>query len=431
MLRSRPIARKGPVILSVKNKTSKHPRSILEASRVNIINSPVTMSKPVSVIVIGGSHAGLAVSQKLLRQTPKVAVTLISPSDEYYFNIAAPRFLVKPNSLAPSKYLYSIPDAFRDYPAGSFTFVKGLVTKIDYTTNSVVVARSAGSLAAAVSSYNFDYLVIASGSSTPATLGQEGVRLPFKATAFENIRKAIYEAQVKLAGAQRVVIGGGGPLGVEIAGELAEAPGSKKVTLVSRSNVLLDGATAAVQRTAMSLLKGKNVDVLTGTTVEEAVYEPDTQTWKVKLSTGKTYTADAYIATTGNVPNNEFIPKACLNSQGWVNVDEQLRVVENGVSRNETYAVGDITCHPYRLLSRVSLQGQTVASNIAATIERNSRIMTYSTEAQKKMMVVPVGQSTGTGHLGGWTLFGCLVWFFKGKDFLTYEAPKFLRGQMR
>ncbi|PIG69125.1 hypothetical protein AARAC_011697 [Aspergillus arachidicola] len=390
------------------------------------------MSQRISVIVIGGSHAGLAVSQKLLRQRPKAAITLISPLDEYYFNIAAPRFLVKPESLPPSKYLYSIPDAFRDYPAGSFTFVKGLVTKIDYTTKSVAVALPAGSsTAAAVSSYDFDYLVIASGSSTPATLGQEGVRLPFKATPFEDIRKAIYEAQVKLADAQRVVIGGAGPLGVEIAGELAEAPGSKKVTLVSRPNVLLEGATVAVQRTAMSLLKRKNVDVLTGTTVEEAVYEPDTQTWKVKLSTGKTYTTDAYFATTGTVPNNEFIPKGCLNPQGWVNVDEQLRVVENGVSRTDTYAVGDITCHPYRLLSRVSLQGQTVASNIAAAIEQNSRIMTYSTEAQKKMMVVPVGQSTGTGHLGGWTMFGCLVWFFKGKDFLTYEAPKFLQGQMR
>ncbi|KAL5361496.1 FAD/NAD(P)-binding domain-containing protein [Aspergillus floccosus] len=390
------------------------------------------MSRRVSVIVIGGSHAGLAVSQKLLRRTPKVAITLISPSDEYYFNIAAPRFLVKPKSLSPSKYLYSILDAFSDYPTGSFTFVKGLVTNIDYTTKSVAVALSAGSLAtAAVASYNFDYLVIASGSSTPATLGQEGVRLPFKATAFEDIRKAIYEAQAKLAGAQRVVIGGAGPLGVEIAGELAEVPGSKKITLVSRPNVLLEGATAAMQRTAMSLLKWKNVDVLTGTTVKEAVYEPDTQTWKVKLSTGKTYSADAYIATTGTVPNNEFIPKGSLNSQGWVNVDEQLRVIENGVSRNDTYAVGDITCHPYRLLSRVSLQGQTVASNIAAAIEQNSRIMTYSTEAQKKMMVVPVGQSTGTGHFGGWTLFGCLVWFFKGKDFLTYKAPKFLRGQVR
>jgi pyruvate/2-oxoglutarate dehydrogenase complex dihydrolipoamide dehydrogenase (E3) component len=195
--------------------------------------------------------------------------------------------------------------------------------------------------------------------------------------------------------------------------------------------VLLEGATDPVQRTALSLLRQKNVDVLTDAAVEKAVFETHTQTWKVKLSTGRTYTADAYIATTGTIPNNQFIPKGFLNSQGWVNVDEQLRVVDEGISRCDTYAVGDITCHPYRLLSRVSLQGEIVASNIAAAIDRSARTATYSAEVQKKMMVVPVGQSTGTGHLGRLTLFGCLVWFFKGKDFLTYEAPKFLRGQMR
>lgn len=328
--------------------------------------------------------------------------------------------------------MYSIPDAFREYPAGSFIFVKGLVTKIDYTNKSVTVVLPVEFSAATIaSSYNFDYLVIASGSTTPATLGQEGVRLPFKATAFEGIRNAITEAQAKIEDAKTIVIGGAGPLGVEMAGELAEAPGSKKVTLVSRSNSLLEDATVSVQRAAVSLLKAKNVDVLTGITVEEAVYESDSKTWKVKLSNRETYTADAYIATTGTIPNNDFIPKEYLDPKGWVKVDEQLRVVQNGVSRSDTYAIGDITCHPYRLLSRVSPQGQTIASNIAAAIDQSSRKMTYSPERQKKMMVVPVGQSTGTGHLGRWTLFGCLVWFFKGKDFLTYEAPRFLRGQMQ
>jgi NADH dehydrogenase FAD-containing subunit len=133
------------------------------------------MSKRVSVIVIGGSHAGLAVSQKLLRQTSKAAVTLINLSDEYYFNIAAPRFLVKPESLPQSRYLYSISDTFHDYPADRFTFVKGLVTKIDYATKSVSLSLAADFVATtntppSATSFAFDYLVIASGSTTPATL---------------------------------------------------------------------------------------------------------------------------------------------------------------------------------------------------------------------------------------------------------------------
>lgn len=171
------------------------------------------MSKRAPVIVIGGSHAGLAISHKLLRQTPRAAIILINPSDEYYFNIATPRILVKPESLPPSKYLYSIPDAFREYPAGAFTFVKGLVTKIDYSTKSVSVVSSAGSTSATPSLFVFDYLVIASGSTTPATLGQAGVRLPFKATAFEDTRKAIYKGQETLKTAKRIVIGGGGASG--------------------------------------------------------------------------------------------------------------------------------------------------------------------------------------------------------------------------
>ncbi|PCG89700.1 FAD-dependent pyridine nucleotide-disulfide oxidoreductase [Penicillium occitanis (nom. inval.)] len=387
-------------------------------------------SKRVSVIVIGASHAGLAVSHKLLRQAPKASITLINPSDEYYFNISAPRFLVKPRSLLPNQYLYNISETFTEYPSGSFNFVKGLVTKIDYSNKSVLVATSEKSTTESdVISILFDYLVIASGSTTPATLGQGSLKLPFKATPFEDTRKAISEAQKKLEVAKRIVIGGAGPLGVELAGELAEASAEKIITLVSKSSSLLEGATETVKRTAESLLRRKNVEILKNVTVDQVQEDPETTSWMVTLSNGRIITADQYISTTGVIPNNKFIPTSFLNHDGWVNVDERLRVVEDGTSRSDTYAVGDITCLPYRLLSRVSLQGATVASNIAADIAQDARIATYSADAQKKMMVVPVGQSTGTGHLGRWTLCGFLVWLFKGKDFLTYKAPKFLRGK--
>ncbi|KAJ5794612.1 hypothetical protein N7457_001211 [Penicillium paradoxum] len=389
-------------------------------------------SKRVSVVVIGASHAGLAVSHKLLRQAPEVSITLINPFDEYYFNIAAPRFLVKPESLPSSKYLLGIRDTFNEYPKDSLTFVKGLVTKIDYSKKSVLVATKANSSTKDnVISVAFDYLVIASGSTTPATLGQASLKLPFKTTAFEDTRKAIAEAQKKLQTATSVIIGGAGPLGVELAGELAEAPGSKKIiTLVSKTGLLLEGATETVQKTAESLLRRKAVEILKNITVDHVQQNPDTKKWTVTMTTGRTISADEYISTTGVIPNSDFIPASLLNQDGWVNVDENLRVVEDGISRSDTYAVGDVTCHPYRLLSRVSLQGATVASNIVASIAKDVDRTTYSSETQKRMMVVPVGRSTGTGHIGGWTLWGCLVWFFKGNDFLTYEAPKFLRGKM-
>ncbi|KAJ5106615.1 hypothetical protein N7456_003290 [Penicillium angulare] len=390
-------------------------------------------SKRVSVVIIGGSHAGLGVSHKLIRQAPEASITLINPSEEYYFNIAAPRFLVKPDSLPSSKYLLNIGETFTQYTENSFTFVKGIAAKIDYLNKTVVVKTSGNSLNERGSKLvAFDYLVIASGSTTPATLGQGSLKLPFKQTAFEDTRKVIFEAQERIQAATRIVIGGAGPLGVELAGELAEATGLKKViTLVSKGDCLLagSGATETVQRTAESLLGRRNVVILKSITIVQVYQDVESKKWSVTLSDGQTITADEYISRTGVLPNNDFIPKSFLNGEGWVNVDDQLRVVEDKISRNDTYAVGDITSHPYRLLSRVSAQAEVIASNIAATMKRDKRLMVYSAEAQQKMIVVPVGQSTGTGHIGGWTLLGCLVWFFKGKDFLTYKAPKFLLGK--
>ncbi|OAA52142.1 Pyridine nucleotide-disulfide oxidoreductase, NAD-binding domain protein [Cordyceps fumosorosea ARSEF 2679] len=387
--------------------------------------------RTVSVVVIGGSHAGLAVCQKLLRRTTRVHITLISPSQDYYFNIAAPRFLVKSNSLQQSSYLHSITDAFSEHSSDKFTFIRGVAVAIDDGKKTVSASVITDSAVTTGNTFGYDYLVIASGSTTPATLGQSGLKIPFKATAFEDTKAAIHEAQKKLAAADSIIIGGGGPLGVEMAGELAEAPGGKKIILVSQTDALLVGATPTVQKRSLALLNQKNVHVILGSRVESAQYSADAKVWSVKLASGRTITADQYIASTGVVPNNDFIPKRFLNAGGWVNVDDQLRVLQQDKPCSNIYALGDITMHADRLLSRVSIQGDVVAANIVAGMMEQEGARTYLAEAQRKMMVVPVGQSTGTGHFGGWTLMGCLVWYFKGKDFLVYEAPKFLRGAMK
>lgn len=125
---------------------------------------------------------------------------------------------------------WRLPRRPRSQPGTPAANLKGLVNKIDYSTKSVSVVTPADSTADTASSYGFDYLVSASGSTTPATTG---VKLPFKAIASKDTRQAIHEALEKLGNSRTTVIGGAGPLRVEIAGELAEAPGSKKVTLVS------------------------------------------------------------------------------------------------------------------------------------------------------------------------------------------------------
>jgi apoptosis-inducing factor 2 len=143
----------------------------------------------------------------------------------------------------------------------------------------------------------------------------------------------------------------------------------------------------------------------------------------VTLSTGRTIAVDEYISTAGVISNNQFIPKGFLTHDGLVNVDEQLRLIEDGISRSDSYALGGITC--YISLS-TPFSCFTSRRDRGVEHRRKDRRRHSSRYILRARSDVPVGQSMGTGHLGGWSLFGCLVWFFKGKDFLTYEAPQFL-----
>lgn len=384
--------------------------------------------KRVSVVVIGGSSAGLGVSHGLLRQVPNVRVTLINPSNEYYFNLASPRIIAKPNSLPSSKYLYSITDAFNSYPKTSFNFIKGMVTGIDTENQTVAVSKDASSLS--TPPVPFDYLVIASGSTTPASIGQSGLKVPFKTSGFEDVSTVIREAQEAIECARSVVVGGGGPLGVEVAAELIEAAGPKKeVTLISATDLLLPGVKESVRITAETLLTRKGVEVIKSTLIEQANQDPISKKWITRLSNGEVLTADAYISVTGVLPNNQFIPPPFLNMQGWVNVDEFFQMKEGETSKSNMYAIGDITSHPYRLLSRIPKQVETVVANMKTSITKQGALVSYSVEAQRRMMVVPVGDSAGTGQFGNWTLPGLIVWYFKGKDFLTYKAPAYLMGK--
>jgi apoptosis-inducing factor 2 len=384
--------------------------------------------KRVSVVVIGGSSAGLGVTHGLLRQVPSVRVTLINPSNEYYFNLASPRIIAKPNSLSSSKYLYSITDAFNSYPKTSFDFIKGMVVGIDTETQTVTISKNASSLSTGL--VPFDYLVIASGSTTPASIGQSGLRVPFKTSGFEDVSTTIREAQEVIKYARSVIVGGGGPLGVEVAAELVEATGPKKeVTLISATDFLLPGVKESVRITAEMLLIRKGVTVIKSTVIEHVNQDPISKKWIARLSNGEVLMADAYISATGVLPNNQFIPLSFLNKQGWVNVDEFFQVKEGETSKFNIYAIGDITSHPYRLLSRIPKQVETVLANMKASITQHGTLVSYSAEAQRKMMVVPVGDSAGTGQFGNWTLPGLIVWYFKGKDFLTYKAPAYLMGK--
>ncbi|OQE23778.1 hypothetical protein PENSTE_c008G06912 [Penicillium steckii] len=380
---------------------------------------------PTTVAIIGGSYAGMTVAHSVL-SVPNVKVVMINPSTTFYWNIAAPRIVAKSTAFSPDQYLIPIAKGFSKYPAESFEFIAGTATDIDVAGKTVSVTPNTGD----AKSISYDYLVIASGSTTAASNASiTGTPIPFKPTNHDNLKEIIAAAQQEIAGAKEIVIGGAGPIGLEVAGEIAEAAqqsgNNVSITLVSATDRVLPMLKPSASSSATSLLKKKQVKVITSTRVEgvEASGEGASKTWTVSLSNGEKISADLYLPTTGSLPNNSFIPKQFLDEDGWVKVDKELRVP----SAEGIYAVGDITNNSMRLAFKTGEQAKIAGNNLKADIAGKGTRQSYD-QGESVMMVVPIGASGGTGQVFGFVPFSFMVKMIKGGDYFMSKAGATVDG---
>lgn len=341
------------------------------------------------VVVLGGSFAGLTAAHSILKDCPDVHVTLVNPRDEFYFCIAGPRIFANPKFFKQKQYLLPLNGAFDKY-GSKFEFVQDLAKSIDVSNNTVLLSNT--------KSLSFDYLVIATGTRTNYA--------PLK--PLENTVETIKALQDEIARATSIVVGGGGPLGIELAGEIATYYPEKKIVLVSASSRLLDMLKPSSGATAKKNLTNLMVDVIEGTKV--VGYEEG----RALLDSGKTIDADLYIPSTGVKPNNEAIPQSLLSSKGFVKVNEYMRAAPR------IYAAGDITDLSQKVSFRATEQAAVVASNIKSEISGVSPSKKFKEGGV--MMLVPTGPSTGTGQMFGWVPWGFMVRMFKGKDFFIGNA---------
>lgn len=316
-------------------------------------------------------------------------------------------------------------------------FIAGTATAIDATAKSVSVTETGSENAKSLS---YDYLVIASGSTTDATTGKiTGTPMPFKQTGRDDMKQVIEASQQLVQNAKEIVIAGAGPIGVELAGELAEAAaqngkaGQLSITLVSATDRVLPSLKPGASTAAKKLLEQKKIKVITSrrvADVEEATPSDGTKkSWTVALDNGDKLPADLYIPTTGVLPNSRFIPAQFLDKDGWVKVDKELRV--QGDDSNASlpiYAAGDITNNSQRLAFKAAEQAGVAAANLKADILGKGGRKTYD-QGEAVMMVVPVGEAGGTGQLFGMTPWSFMVRMIKGKDFFVSKAASVVAGK--
>jgi NADH dehydrogenase FAD-containing subunit len=383
---------------------------------------------PVNVVIVGAGIAGLVIAHSVLQGVPNAKVVLVNPSQTFYWNIASPRIVAKPKAFKPEQYLLPIKDAFAQYSSEAFEFVLGTATAINSDGKTVAVTLNGSGDSKDLS---YDHLVIASGSTNPSTTGAvTGTSIPFKPSNRDDIKQIIEAAQQQIANAKEIVIGGAGPVGVELAGELAESLGNTAtITLISSADRVLPMIKASASAVGEKKLREKNVKIITSAKVTGAEASTDgTKSWTVTLDNGKKLSADVYIPTTGAIPNSSFIPAEFLDSNGWVKVDKELRVQSSSGSALPIYAVGDINTNNMRLSFKATEQAKIAVANIKADIAGKGERKSYD-QGESIMMMVPVGETGGTGQLFGVTPFSFMVKFVKGKDYFVSKAPQYLAGK--
>ena len=180
------------------------------------------------IVILGGSYAGVSTAHRIFKQASKtgpVKITIVTPNTDVYWNMAAPRGII-PNEFDDEKLFQPIAAGFKQYPASQFEFILAKAKSFDVDSKTVDVCSSDGNSR----SLNYDFLILATGSSTHGNIPLKGLE------STEATRDALHEYQLQVKKSKNIVVAGSGVTGVEVAGELGFAYGKdKEIILVSIS----------------------------------------------------------------------------------------------------------------------------------------------------------------------------------------------------
>lgn len=375
------------------------------------------------IVIIGGGFAGINLIKNIARNN-NFRITLVDRNNYHFFPPLI--YQVATAFIEPSHISYPFRKLFSDYDNVGFH----MGSLININTEIQQVETDTGTV-------DYEYLVVALGTETNF-FGMENVQkyaLPMK-TIHEalylknhllmNLEKAARNKNLSRAERlQNIVIAGGGPTGVELAGMIAEMGAYiaekeypeielnlSHLYLVDTLPTLLSPMSDAAKKTAYENLKKLGVNILLNVSVK------DYAEGNVILSDGKKIKTETLIWTSGviglKVPG---IPKACVGKGRRLLVDEYNRVL----GFENIYALGDICLHlsdknfpkGHPQLAQVAIQqGKLAAKNIARQEKRQVlESFTYNDKGSmaiisKYKAVVDLPKFSYTGF------FAWLTWLF-------------------
>ncbi|NQW43007.1 MAG: NAD(P)/FAD-dependent oxidoreductase [Bacteroidetes bacterium] len=369
------------------------------------------------IVIIGGGFAGLKLAISLKKAN--FQVVLLDKNNYHQFQ---PLFYqVATAGLEPSAISFPFRKVFQGYP--NLHFRETTVLKINSAQNSIDTT---------IGIITYDYLVIATGADTNfyniESIAENGLPMKSVSEALK-LRNIILEnfeyALVANSAEEReidldVVIVGGGPTGVELAGALAdlrnyvlpkdysEIDFSKmQIHLVENGPKVLGSMSEKSSALAQKYLEKLNVKLHLGISVKEFKNK------EALLSNGEIIRSKTLIWAAGiaankiaGLPDNSYIPN------GRILVNETNLVV----NQNNIYAIGDNTLqveekypkgHPQ--VAQVAIQQAALLSKNLQKLQENKSLKSF--KYNNKGNMATVGRNLAVVDLPQFTFGGSMAWF--------------------
>ncbi|BGP03802.1 hypothetical protein JCM10021v2_007550 [Rhodotorula toruloides] len=338
------------------------------------MSSPPPPAPMKNIVVVGASYVGLAVANELSKVVDgEYRVVVVEKNSHFGHLFAYPRFAISPShehaafipfstsshSMLPSPHVIMHASALSLLPS-----------------NRILLDRSI-SLPSSPPSTELAYeaLVLATGTklSPPGTMPGGS-----KAEGVEYLRGS----QGAMREAKRVVIVGGGAVGVQMATDLATLypPPQKHITLI-QSRLLMPRFHPALHALVLRRLEELDVEVVLGSRAEvprEGWEGVGREGGTVRLTDGREVEADYVIHALGQTPNSSLLstlsPSSILPS-GYIRVTPALLVSPSSASETaalggRVFALGDVAESGAPKAARPALeQARIVAGNVVKVLQ--------------------------------------------------------------
>jgi NADH dehydrogenase len=375
------------------------------------------------VVIVGGGFAGINIVKQIWKDK-RFHITMVDQDNYHFFPPLL--YQVATAFIEPSNISYPFRRMFTE--KNNVRFHYGMLLKVVPEKN--MIETTTGTL-------DYDYLVLAIGTETNY-FGMENVKqhsLPMKSVDDAiNLRNHLLlnmeNAVISNDPAERerlltIVIAGGGPSGVEIAGMLAEMGqtivakeypeikrGNSRIHLIDASPHLLGPMSKKAQDAAYKVLSELGVQIKLNKTVK------DYQDGKVIMADGETIATNCLIWTSGVVARKvEGISPEQIGHGRRILVDEYNKVKD---SKN-IYAIGDICLqttdknypkgHPQ--LAQVAIQqGRLLGENLRK-MQSGEKLKPFAYDNKGSMAIISKYEAVADLPKVSFTgFFAWLIWLF-------------------